>query len=55
MNNDYDPTKPHMCPVCGQHEFPHGCSFWYALFAIGWMMAIKKTFPMRTGAQTIFR
>ncbi len=27
MNNDYDPTKPHMCPVCGQHEFPHGCSF----------------------------
>ena len=23
----YDITKPHMCPVCGQHEFPYGNSF----------------------------
>lgn len=22
-----DVTKPHMCPVCGQHEFPRGNSF----------------------------
>lgn len=23
----YDVTKPHMCPVCGQHEFPHWNSY----------------------------
>lgn len=23
----YDITKPHKCPVCGQHEFPWGNSF----------------------------
>ncbi len=27
MGKTYDPTKPHVCPVCGKHEFPYGDSF----------------------------
>ena len=41
----YDVTKPHMCPVCGQHEFPYWDSF-LVCPVCGWMDdGIQKEMP----------
>ena len=45
----YDITKPHKCPVCGQHEFPHGGSM-LVCPVCDWMDDMyQEDFPDRGG------